>query len=81
MRYYVTFGGFDQRGKPAPVAIDQRSPEPFGLSDALAHACRLLSEGKPDVSIQDASGNSIDGDELAACCRGDRTLTAELRAV
>ena len=81
MRYYVTFGGFDQFGKPAPVAIDQGSPEPFELSGALAHACKLLSEGKPDVSIQGDSGNSIGGDELAACCRGDKTLTADLQAV
>jgi hypothetical protein len=80
MRYYVTFGGFDDHGKAAPAAVDQGSPEPFRLSDALAHACRLLSEGKPNVSIQDDSGNSIDGDELAACCRDERKLTAELRA-
>ena len=81
MRYYVMFGGFDERGKPAPAAIDEGSPQPFELSGALAHACKLLSEGKPDVCIRDDFGNSISGDELASCCRCDMTLNADLRAI
>ena len=81
MYYYVTFEGFDEHGKPAPAAIDQGSRQPFKLLDALAHACRLLSEGKTDVAIQGGDGRSIGGEELAACCRGEKTLTENLQVV
>jgi hypothetical protein len=77
MPYTVTFGRFDEHGKAMAGIIDQ----PFELSDALNHACRLLSEGEQDVAIQDGSGRSIQGDELIACCQGEKTLTPDLRAI
>jgi|HubBroStandDraft_4_1064222.scaffolds.fasta_scaffold323429_1 hypothetical protein len=66
---------------PGPAGIDIRPGGGFSLDGALAHACRLLSEGLPDVAIQDGAGNSIRGDDLIACCRGEKKLTADLRAV
>src|ERR1700761_8740154 len=77
--YFVTFGG-SADNKPAPAAIDIR-PQGFELSEALAHACRLLSEKKEHVTIQDGTGKSISGDYLVACCRGDKLLSPDLRAV
>jgi hypothetical protein len=65
---------------PGPAEIDIR-PSGFDLDGALAHACQLLSEGLLDVAIQDGAGNSIRGDDLLACCRGEKKLTAELRAL
>lgn len=79
--YFVTFGGFDANGKPTPAAIDVGSPKSFQLSEALAHACRLLSEGKQHVAIGDGMGKSISGDDLVACCRGDKTLSPDLRVI
>jgi hypothetical protein len=74
MAYFVTF---DARGADA---AESGSSKPMELADALAHACRLLDEGKRNVVIKD-DRNSISGDELAACCRGDKEITADLKAV
>ena len=60
-----------------PTAIDGD----FDLEGAIIHAYRLIDEGKLDVAIQDGLGNSIRGDELAACYRGGKTMTTDLRAV
>jgi len=40
-----------------------------------------IARGDMDVAIQDGSGKSIRGAELAACCRGEKTLTPDLRAI
>jgi len=77
MPYTVTFGRFDEHGKAMAGIIDQS----FELSGALDHACRLLSEGEQDVAIQDGSGKSIQGDELTACCRGEKILMPDLRVI
>ena len=55
--------------------------EVYGLESALALACRWLSEGRPNVAIGRATGGTISGEELAACCRGQKVLTADLRPV
>lgn len=78
--YFVTFGGY-ANGKPAPAAINIGSPRPFELSEALAYSCQLLREQKEYVTIRDGMGNSISGDDLIACCRGEKTLSPDLRAI
>jgi len=82
MHYFVTFGGFYAGGKPAAAAIDSGSLHlPFELADALAHACHLLGEQEANVAIIDGNGNSISGDDLVACCKGEKTLSPDLRAI
>jgi hypothetical protein len=78
MRYIVTSGS---AAKHAPAAIDEAVDQSFELADALAHACRLIDEGLPDVAITDGGGRSISGDELLACCRGDKEITPDLHTV
>lgn len=70
MAYLVTHG-------IGPAAIDGG----FDLEGAIVHAYRLMDEGKLDVAIQDGLGNSIRGNELAACYRGEKRLTTDLRAI
>ena len=70
MAYLVTHG-------VGSTAIDGD----FDLEGAIIHAYRLIDEGKPYVAIQDGLGNSIQGDELAACYRGEKRLTTDLRAI
>lgn len=65
---------------PGPAGVDI-APGGFDLDSALAHACQLLREGMPDVAIQDGKGNSIKGEQLVACCRGEKRLTPDLQAV
>jgi hypothetical protein len=50
------------------------------LNDALVHACQLLLAGQPNVTIRDGKGQSISGPDLIACCSGEKTLTADLKA-
>ena len=69
MPYLVTHG-------TGPTAIDQK-PD---LDSALAHACLLIADGKPNVAIQDGEGKKISGNDLVACCNGEKKLTADLRA-
>ena len=76
MAYLVTHG----RGG-GPAAIDIGHPKQFDLNNALLQACRLLSQRLPNVAIQDGNGRSISGDDLVACCKGEKTLTPDLRAV
>ena len=79
MNYYVTSGGFAAKGKRATAAIDIPRKR-LKLSDALAHACQLLANGETNVAIQDGDGHNIAGDELAACCRREKSLSPDLRA-
>lgn len=76
MAYIVTYTPHS-----GPAGIDIGSSRDFNLDGALAHACRLLSQGQPDVAIQDGRGKSIRGADLIACCRGEKKLTADLQAV
>jgi hypothetical protein len=78
MRYFVTSGA---RAKQAPPEIDEPADGSFELADALAHAYRLIDEGLPNVAITDDGGRSISGHDLLACCRGDKEITPDLRAV
>jgi hypothetical protein len=69
MSYLVTFG-------TGPTAIDQK-PD---LHSALAHACQLIADGHPNVTIQDGEGRRISGNDLVACCNGEKKLTSDLWA-
>ena len=53
----------------------------FDLQAALARACQLLSEGVSGVAIQDETGRTISGEDLLACCRGEKTLAPDLTAI
>jgi hypothetical protein len=74
MSYLVTHGNMPA---PGPVAIDTCND----LPSALAHACHLLSEGKPNVTIVDGNGNQISGGALVECCAETKRLTPDLKAV
>jgi hypothetical protein len=76
MQYIVKF----DEPELAAAAIDEGTPS-YELADALVHACRLLDEERHNVTIGDDAGHSISGDDLAACCRGDKEITADLRAI
>lgn len=78
MSYSVYSHGFDADGRPAPAAID---PNFSSVEEALAHACTLLSRGVPNIAIRDGNGKSISGDDLAACCRGEKKLTSDLKTI
>jgi hypothetical protein len=75
MKYFVSYA---MAGVPkGPVAIDGN----LSLEEALSLAGQLIAEGSQDVFIGDDNDNQIGGEELAACCRGVKKLTPDLRAV
>jgi hypothetical protein len=69
--YFVRASG---TGSPKRIEFRYRD-----LGPALGQACALVKSGAPDVSIRDSRDNHIEGSELAACCRGERTLNSDLR--
>lgn len=75
MRYIVTHRVSSDPVRP--FALD----EVGDLKAALKHAAQLLSEDHLGVAIQDGRGQEIFGYDLAACCRGEKKLTPDLRAV
>ena len=78
MPYIVTTAGFDSRGCPLPSHPYQT----FSTSnDAIAYASELLTKGEVYVAIQDGNGSLLWGDELRACCKGDKRLTHDLQIV
>ncbi len=75
MRYFVTYTGTPE----AQTGIaSHRAPN---LEAALAMARQFLKERRPDVTIEDGNGHSISGADLAACCHGEKHLTADLQAI
>ncbi|MGO4685858.1 hypothetical protein [Hyphomicrobium sp. 2TAF46] len=64
MAYFVTFGAM-------PVPIGSEHPD---LSAALEEACRLIADGQSNVAIQFGDGRSISGDDLIACCSGEKAI-------
>ena len=76
MHYYVTYDD-----PSAAAVILDGAPQQFELGDALAHACRLLDEKKQGVTIRGENNITISGDDLAACCNGDKVITPDLLAV
>ncbi len=75
MHYFVTYTGTPE----AQTGIaSHRAPN---LEAALAMARQFLKERRPDVTIEDGEGRSVSGADLAACCRGEKKLTADLRSI
>jgi hypothetical protein len=70
MTYHVTY-------RKRPVVAGP----PFTLKSAVHEAWRLISAGEIDVTIHDGIGNRIAGEALAACCRGEKRLTIDLKAI
>jgi len=64
MAYFVTFGA-----TPVPIGSEHSD-----LSAALEEACRLIAGGQSNVAIQFGDGRSISGDDLVACCSGEKTI-------
>ena len=49
--------------------------------EALNQACSFLAAGDELTSIEVLNGSErIDGKDLAACCRGEKNLTTDLKA-
>jgi hypothetical protein len=78
MRYFVTLDGSDASGK---TVAGEPSSQAYEFDDAIAHAYRLIDDGKHNVAIRDEAGNSISGDDLIACYNGEKQPTADLKAV
>jgi hypothetical protein len=76
MRYFVTLDGSDASGKAAA-----EPSKAYEFDDAIAHAYRLIDDGKHNVAIRDEAGHSISGDDLIACYNGEKQPTADLKAV
>ncbi|MEI9996144.1 MAG: hypothetical protein WDM91_16230 [Rhizomicrobium sp.] len=76
MNYIVTHEDGD-----APALDLGDGTKPFDLAGAIAFARQLIADGKDFVTIDDGNGNRITGAALAAVCAGEKTLTADLRAV
>jgi hypothetical protein len=70
--YLVTHAAANVPKSPVSIDVD------LSLNDALALAGRLIAEGRQDVTIADGNGKQITGEDLAACCRGEKELTADL---
>jgi hypothetical protein len=51
------------------------------IESALALARLWLAEERPNVVVGRSTGETISGAELAACCRGEKKLTADLRVL
>ena len=62
MPYSVTHGNMPA---PGPLTIDTCND----LPTALAHACFLILEGKPNVTIVDGNGKQITDDDLVQLFR------------
>ena len=75
MPYRVTSGIF-VGSKPAPAKLEPA----YDKNGALERARELLQRGEKHVMISDDRGNSISGQDLAACCAGTRTLTDDLKS-
>jgi hypothetical protein len=50
------------------------------LDKALRQARAFIERGVDSVSLADGDGHLIDGLELAACCRGEKSLSPDLKA-
>jgi hypothetical protein len=75
MPYFVTFG------EPKAAALLPEKDRPLDLADAITRAFQLLDDKMADVTIRDDKGNSISGEDLRACWRGDKEITPDLKSV
>ena len=81
MPYFVTSEASVRPNLLAKASSDETSTQSFELADALTHACRLLDASERNVAITDDLGRSISGQDLVDCCKGDKTIASDLRAV
>jgi hypothetical protein len=58
--------------------VGQEDPEFESLGDAINQACSYLAMGKIQTRIETDDGRFVDGSDLAAVCRGERTLNDDL---
>lgn len=49
------------------------------VDKALGQARAFLERGMEAVSIADGDGHQINGTELEACCRGEKSLSRDLQ--
>jgi hypothetical protein len=63
------------------LAIGPISETANDVHEALSKARRMYEEGMANVSIRDATGRAIDGDELIDCITGTKKIREDLRAV
>lgn len=49
------------------------------LDKALRQARAFIERGVESVSIADGEGHQVNGAELAACCRGEKSLSQDLK--
>jgi hypothetical protein len=75
MPYFVIFD------EPLAASIDEGVSKSFELADAVTHAFQLIDDNRANVTIRDDKGNSISGEDLLACWRGDKKITSDLKAV
>jgi hypothetical protein len=73
--YFVTFG---EPGAKVPSSEENGA---VALVVAITRAYQLIDDGKIDVAISDDKGHSISGEDLLACWRGDKAITADLKAL
>jgi hypothetical protein len=50
------------------------------IEDALKCGRNMIESQMTSVTIKDHLGNTIDGDDLLACVRGEKALSDDLRA-
>ncbi len=50
------------------------------VDKALRQARAFIERGVEAISIADGDGHQINGAELAACCRGEKSLGRDLKA-
>jgi hypothetical protein len=50
------------------------------IHEALEQARYMVQRGMTNVSIQDNAGQTIDGNDLLACIKGEKVLSDDLRA-
>ena len=50
------------------------------IHEALSEARYMDQRGMTNISIQDNAGHSIDGNDLLACVKGEKSLSDDLRA-
>jgi hypothetical protein len=47
--------------------------------EALRKARQMRDTGLVNISIEDNAGHKIDGDDLLACVKGEKSLSADLK--
>ena len=67
-------------GDTVGLAIGPVSEMANDVHEALIKARQMYEEGMANVTITDESGRKIDGDDLADCIRGKKTITKDLQA-